>query len=132
VTSVRRQGAERPPPAFEKCPCCGKEHATVTIACNRCAYRVGMDLARAKAWLKATTRTLPVRGNTAVEVARIVADHWRRAALEWGDDLMHGRMTAHPLCCVLAALDGETDPRQLGVAEGSDADAIRALGGDDG
>lgn len=58
-----------------------------------------------------------------VEVARIVADHWRVAAMEGGDSLVPWRLAAHPLCCVLAALDGETDPRQLGIEEGSEAEA---------
>jgi len=62
-----------------------------------------------------------------IRVARLVADHWRRAALDWGHESMEGRITAHPLCCVLAALDGETDPAELGVGEGPDAEAIREV-----
>lgn len=61
-----------------------------------------------------------------VEIACIVADHWRRAALDWGDQTMEGRVTAHPLCMVRAALDGETDPTMLGV-DGVDADRIRQI-----
>ena len=61
------------------------------------------------------------------EIAKVVADHWRRAALGWGDLMFPGRATAHPLFCVLAALDGETDPRHLGIEEGPDADLIRRL-----
>lgn len=55
-------------------------------------------------------------------VARVVAEHWRDAMMR-DPDL---RFAAHPLACVLAAMDGETDPAQLGVEEGPDADAIRA------
>lgn len=48
--------------------------------------------------------------------AELVADHWRNAYLEWGDERMPARMFAHGLCCVLAALQGETsDPKELGV-----------------
>jgi hypothetical protein len=53
-----------------------------------------------------------------VERARIVADHWRRAAIEWGSEQMDGRVTAHPLSLVLGALRGESDPAQLGIPEG--------------
>ena len=55
-------------------------------------------------------------------VAYIVADHWRRAALaDTGE--MQTRLMAHPLACVQAALDGETDPAQLGV-DPSSPDAV--------
>ena len=58
-------------------------------------------------------------------IARIVADHWRRATLTW-DMPIPGTVAAHPLCCVLAALDGETDPDQLGIEPHSaDAALIR-------
>lgn len=53
--------------------------------------------------------------------ARIVADHWRESVLAWGEQPMPGRLAAHPLCLVLAALDGETDPQMLGITPGSDA-----------
>ena len=55
-----------------------------------------------------------------LDVARAVADHWRAVAVE------HGWIEAgHALCCVLAALDGETDPTQLGISDGyPDADHI--------
>jgi hypothetical protein len=67
------------------------------------------------------------RRASTVQVARLVADHWRRAAISWSDRQMPGHVTAHPLCCVLAALDGETDPDRLGVGDGPERDAIRAL-----
>lgn len=48
--------------------------------------------------------------------AELVADHWRKAYLEWGDQQMPARIFAHGLCCVLSALQGETsDPTALGV-----------------
>jgi hypothetical protein len=37
------------------------------------------------------------------------------------------RMAAHPLSCVREALGGETDPRELGIAEGRDARFIRRV-----
>lgn len=43
--------------------------------------------------------------------SREVADHWRRGLL---DETAGG---AHALCMVLAALDGETDPAELGMKE---------------
>jgi hypothetical protein len=52
-----------------------------------------------------------------VAAARFVARHWRDAATGWGDDPFPGRVTAHPLSLVLSALDGETDPAQLGLDE---------------
>jgi hypothetical protein len=63
--------------------------------------------------------------------ARIVADLWRRAALNWGEAPMPGRLSAHPLCLVLDALDGETDPARLGVSAGADFDALAALAPDE-
>ncbi len=54
------------------------------------------------------------------ERARFVADHWRLAAMK------HDKtFAAHALCMVLAALDGETDPRMLGI----DPEAHEAFGG---
>ena len=52
--------------------------------------------------------------------ARLVADHWRKAMLDAGDERMPARATAHPLCMVLAALDGETRPEHLGITPESD------------
>ncbi len=63
--------------------------------------------------------------------ARIVADHWRSGALNWGEAPMPGRMAAHPLCLVLDALDGETDPARLGVSAGVDFDALADLAPDE-
>jgi hypothetical protein len=48
-----------------------------------------------------------------VAVARFVCEHWR-AGLDLAD--------RHPLNCVLAALDGETDPNELGIDEEAHAD----------
>lgn len=45
-------------------------------------------------------------------VARYVADHWRESAVTNG-----WKVASHPLCLVLAALTGETDPEQLGLTE---------------
>lgn len=50
--------------------------------------------------------------------ARFVAEHWHKAITSGGItdwQMWH----AHPLCMVLAALDGEADPVQCGI----DADA---------
>lgn len=54
--------------------------------------------------------------------AEFVAEHWRAALVEWDSS---GR--AHPLCCVLAALDGETDPAELGLTEDVHDDFRAAL-----
>lgn len=45
-------------------------------------------------------------------VAHYVADHWREftAGAGW-------TIASHPLCLVLAALNGETEPEQLGLEE---------------
>lgn len=59
-----------------------------------------------------------------IQTARVVADHWRAASMEWGDGLMLGRLAAHPLCMVLSALDGVMDPTELGIEPGPDADRI--------
>ena len=56
-----------------------------------------------------------------IRVARFVADHWRQACL----DHDQVRIAAHPLCMVLAALDGEEDPAQCGISP-SAHDAFRA------
>lgn len=45
-------------------------------------------------------------------VARYVADHWREAAVANG-----WTVASHPLCLVLAALNGKTEPEQLGLNE---------------
>ena len=51
------------------------------------------------------------------KVTRLVAEAWRDAALQWPDPIV-----AHPLVMVLTALDGETDPVQLGI--GADESAF--------
>lgn len=45
--------------------------------------------------------------------ARFVADHWRDSMLDGPSETL---WAAHPLAMVLAALDGETDPIQCGIA----------------
>jgi hypothetical protein len=62
-----------------------------------------------------------------LEIARLVADSWRQFALRHGDIRSSLQLAAHPLVCVMAALDGETRPEHLGIDEGPTADAIRAL-----
>jgi hypothetical protein len=67
----------------------------------------------------------PLTHETTIEIARAVADYWRKAALAWGDRPIPGSLMAHPLCCVLAALDGTTArPEDLGV-EASSPEALR-------
>lgn len=65
-----------------------------------------------------------------VAAARFVAERWRDAAMTRADDPFPGRLTAHPLALVLAALDGETDPERLGLEPGVH-DAFRAAVGMD-
>ena len=62
-----------------------------------------------------------------VAIARIVADHWRKAALADGVLEVPYRVMAHPLVLVIDALDGESDPNQLGVAQGEDFEAIMRI-----
>lgn len=50
-----------------------------------------------------------------IRAARVVSEEWRANALGWRDLAVPGRLMAHPLALVLLALDGELDPRQLGV-----------------
>jgi len=47
-----------------------------------------------------------------LERSRFVADYWRRGILDFKSGT---GWEAHPLCMVLAALDGETDPTLMGV-----------------
>jgi hypothetical protein len=54
--------------------------------------------------------------------SRLVADHWR-ASIMLGD----AKWAAHPLCMVLAAMDGESDPAQCGLTVEA-AEAFRSLG----
>ncbi len=53
--------------------------------------------------------------------SRLVADHWR-ASIMLGD----AKWAAHPLCMVLAAIDGETDPSQCGLSVEA-AEAFRSI-----
>lgn len=64
-----------------------------------------------------------------IAIARIVADFWREAALRWGDIQMDGRVAAHPLSLVMAALDGEANPVELGISPTDPAwNAILSVG----
>ena len=46
-------------------------------------------------------------------VARYTADHWRQVIMDkFPND---AKWAAHPLCMVLDALDGETEPVKLGL-----------------
>lgn len=57
---------------------------------------------------------------TTLAITRQVADHWRKAALSWGDTPMPGRLMAHPLCMVLDALHGNSArPEDFGVTPDS-------------
>lgn len=59
-------------------------------------------------------------------VAYLVADHWRTTMLTAPEADIPRRLMAHPLALVQAALNGETDPAQLGVdPESPTADLIR-------
>jgi 8-oxo-dGTP pyrophosphatase MutT (NUDIX family) len=70
-----------------------------------------------------------VTDQTRLEAARLVAEHWREWLSELGEKPLTGHDLSHPLRCVLAALDGETDPWALGVEPGSPtAVALAALG----
>lgn len=69
---------------------------------------------------------LPDPGADRVAIARVVAEHWRDWALNQAPEGM--RWAAHPLALVLSALDGVSDPVDLGVeADSPNAARIRAL-----
>ena len=72
-------------------------------------------------------RVVPIPDDT-TRAARIVATYWRDHMMAEDGAALWG--CAHPLAMVLAALDGETDPVQLGVDPESEAAA--ALSGDRG
>lgn len=62
----------------------------------------------------------------AAAIARVVAEYWRDMAM--ASDEPGVRIMAHPLACALEAFEGETEPRDLGVAPDHPAtEAIRAL-----
>lgn len=100
-------------------------------------YAVGTDLDRITCTQRIPhleRRTFPamvpaqqLKRTTAI--ARIVAEHWRDAAMRRGDEpQIPWRAIAHPLALVLAALDGDQDPTgELGIEEGPSAERIRAL-----
>ncbi len=50
------------------------------------------------------------------QIAKIVAEHWRNESLK--DPIT--RMIAHPCALILAALEGENNPSELGVNPESD------------
>lgn len=63
-----------------------------------------------------------------LRTAHIVAEYWHEALLDLGRKHLHLAGMAHPMGCVLAALNGETDPEELGVAADSAAALVlRAL-----
>lgn len=84
---------------------CSEAHAELIAAAPRLAAEV-------------------VRLRRELDAARIVATYWRDHMMDGGDLT---RFAAHPLAMVLAALDGETDPVQLGVD--AESAAARLLGG---
>ena len=57
--------------------------------------------------------------------ARFVATYWRDAYM--ASDLLRRTGGSHPLACVLTALNGETDPNELGIAEDRWPDFLAAL-----
>lgn len=71
------------------------------------------------------------RAHRRLVAARFVADHWRAQYLEMvkaGDPTF--AIGTHPLALVIAAMDGETDPDQLGLNEDVRVDFLRAIGVD--
>ena len=53
--------------------------------------------------------------------------------MRWNDVPIEGRLCAHPLALILEALDGETDPIQLGIAPTDPAyAAIQQAASDEG
>jgi hypothetical protein len=56
--------------------------------------------------------------------ARLVIEHWQAVALKWGSAPIDARTMAHPLACVLAALNGDKSPEDLGVDSTSDEGKI--------
>jgi hypothetical protein len=54
--------------------------------------------------------------------SKFVAEHWRKGLMRYPST----QGQAHPLCMVLAALDGETEPGECGLDDDAH-DAFRAL-----
>lgn len=75
--------------------------------------------ARVRAALAADNQDLRDR----IATAQFVAEHWRAAAMQWNPP---EPSVSHPLCMVLSALDGQTDPHQLGIEEHAHAALARA------
>ena len=50
-----------------------------------------------------------------IVAARWVAQHWLTAIM--ANDSLRSTGMSHPVAMVIAALDGETDPQELGIAE---------------
>lgn len=93
------------------------------------AYKADKSRAKADYWTTpifttgggSETPACPTPIDAKLLRAELVADHWRKAALAWGDDWISAQVFAHGLCCVLAALLGDTsDPVQLGVEPASE------------
>lgn len=62
------------------------------------------------------------------QVARIVAEHWKAGYMAMIDKDSRYGIGTHPLSLVISALDGETDPEQLGIPEDHpDAQRIRDI-----
>ncbi len=53
-----------------------------------------------------------------LKIARAVAEHWHRAATVTYADEPEWIACGHALAMVLAAMDGETDPAELGIRPG--------------
>lgn len=86
----------------------------------------------AEAWASAVEQAERERSADRAELQRLqqrltvttlVTVHWRNAMLA----AEATRSFAHPLACVVAALSGETDPRELGIDPGVTYDALAAL-----
>lgn len=93
----------------------------------------GPDLLADARGLVAFLGGAPSADGQRLQVARLVATSWRDAAVRWGSLQMDGRVTAHPLALVLGALDGETDPIELGISPTDPAwNAIKEVARDAG
>ena len=70
-----------------------------------------------------------LRVEASARAARFVADFWRGSVMA-SEELRRTGMS-HPLAMVLAAFDGETDPRMLGLPEEADKAFRAALSEDE-
>ncbi len=85
------------------------------------AREYSVDVPRLIASLRAS-RAEVERMETIAARSRFVAEHWRRSIM-----LGNAVWAAHPLCMVLSAMDGESDPAQCGLTVEA-AEAFRSLG----